>query len=263
MLLDIFFELNKDFHSKGKDFYAQKILVEKHLESKIEELYVFSMDNNFFYFDCPFKVYENQFENRKEIYFKKNIDANERDFLLSEIAYFSDPSKNRLIGDDGCYSSYISYSDNYRLSFKRKIEFLSEKLEGFGFRIEYEEFPRSSDNTEFGKTSIVKEKKVINYNDKLFISREAQKWFEDTLLELNAINDNNMAKKGFQAKANAIYKNVECKTVIFKYGILLKEYINYLNRDFSAGIKSDNKLSDDLIYITRVEELIELYQNSQ
>jgi len=263
MLLDLFFESNKDFHLKGEDFYEQKILVEKHLESKIEELYIYSMDNNFFYFDCPFKVYKNQFMIRKEIYLEKNIDANEKDFLLSEIAYFSDSPKNRLIGEDGFYSSYISYSDNYRLSFKRKIEFLSEKLEDFGSRIEYKEFSHFTDNMEFGEILIIEDVKIINYHSTLFISRDAQQWFSETLTELSAIDENSFVKTGFQAKVNAIFTDINCKKLIFKYGLLLKDYIGYLNKIYNANIKHKDKLSIGGNHEEKVKELIALYQNLQ
>jgi hypothetical protein len=112
-----------------------------------------------------------------------------------------------------------------------------------------------------GVTAIVEEKKALNYNSNLFISRESQQWFDDTLTELNATDEKNNAKTGFQAKANAIFTDNNCKKVIFKYGLLLKEYITFLNTTFNAGIKSDNKLSDGVKHTTRVEELIALYQN--
>lgn len=99
------------------------------------------------------------------------------------------------------------------------------------------------------------------YNSNLFKSQEAQQWFKDTLLELNAITANNCAKTGFQAKANAIYTNSDCKKVIFKYGSLLAEYIVYLNENFNGGIKHKDKLSIGANHEAKVTELIKIYQN--
>ena len=246
MLLDIFFEMNKDFHSKGEDFYAQKILIENDLESKIEELYIYSMDNNFFYFDCPFKVYENQFENRKQIYFKKNIDANQQDFLLSEIDYFSHPKENRIIGEDGFYSSYITYSEKYRLSYKRKIEFLSEKLEDFGYRIEYDEFPHFSENTAFGKISIIEEK--VSIDDKSPLNKLTGNQIVLLLQEIGFFTHPKIedATKGKQAKLIGLLVGLNQKNIKTNIQKLDKKPSeNGLN--YQKDIEKINKVLDDLI----------------
>jgi hypothetical protein len=102
--------------------------------------------------------------------------------------------------------------------------------------------------------------KSSSYNSLLFTSKNAQQWFGDTLLELNAIDGKKEARKGFQAKANAIFSDISCKKVIFKYDILLKDFIAFLNKDYKVKIKTDNKLSDGTNHANRVKDLIQLYQ---
>lgn len=147
-----------------------------------------------------------------------------------------------------------------------QIEFIQEKFYRYALRKEtikllgyLKELQNAYQNS---KNNTIKIEKVYSYSNTIFTSIEAQQWFQNTLGELNAIDENNKARSGFQAKANAIFCNSTCKKVIFKYGVLLKDFIVFLNKEYKAGIKAKDKLSDGLNHSTAVENLIQLYKDS-
>ena len=141
------YKMSKEIEATfGNDIFADHTPVELKFEYEIDftknkikelisDLYNQSREDNYFYFDCPSEVYINHFEARKELYLVEVPEANEFEFLLSEVKYFSEPYDNRvIIGKSGYnYNEYIDYSDRYRITLKRKIEFLSKKLEHFGY----------------------------------------------------------------------------------------------------------------------------------
>lgn len=93
------------------------------------------------------------------------------------------------------------------------------------------------------------------YNKQIFKTAEAQTWFFNTLNELNAIDDNSTPKRGFQAKASAIYYSNDCKKEVFKYNLSIKEYVHFLNNEFDNIIKNDTKLSDPSNHENTVKDL--------
>lgn len=99
------------------------------------------------------------------------------------------------------------------------------------------------------------------YNRYIFKSKEAETWFNNTLEELGAIDENKKKAKGLQAKADALFKNLKCKDNIFKYNLLLKTYISFLNKEYRAKIKSDSRLSDGGYHQDKIQELISSYLN--
>ena len=143
-----------------------------------------------------------------------------------------------------------------------EIEFIQEKFYRYALRTEtikllgyLKELQNAYQNS---KNNTIKTEKV--YSNTIFTSIEAQQWFQNTLEELNAVDENNVAKKGFSAKANAIFRNKDCIDTIFKYQVLLKNYIAYLNKAYQAKIKNPDKLSSGINHASKVEELIKLYK---
>ncbi len=112
------------------------------------------------------------------------------------------------------------------------------------------------------KPTINQEEVVVKpkeeYNSQIFRSNEAQTWFFDTLEELNALDHNSNPKRGFQAKVSAIFDNKDCKNVVFRYELLLKEYAMFLNNEYDDYIKNTKQLSDGTKYSEKVSELVQL-----
>lgn len=113
------------------------------LRSKISDLYKESLILDYYYFDCPSSLYIKNYESRKKEYFDINIDADEKDFIFSEVKYFNNSKLNRAFFFDSIlpypYSDYIEYEDRYKTSLTRKLEYLSKKLEIYNLVIDIQE----------------------------------------------------------------------------------------------------------------------------
>ena len=114
----------------------------------IDDIYKLSIENDYFYFDCPQKVYVNHFEKRFIEFKEYALDADLLDFIKHEISIFNAPNNHRVIKEltnlkspiTVNYSDYFS-SNNYRYSIalSKKVDFLSTKAKEFGFSIDYQE----------------------------------------------------------------------------------------------------------------------------
>jgi hypothetical protein len=112
---------------------------EQQIKELIDKLQGYSLENNFYYFDSPSAVYINHFQKRKESFFFQIPDANELDFLLSEVEYFSQPHKNRVLNDKYKYDMFVSYSNIYKIALRRKLEYLNSHLAKYNYIIDWEE----------------------------------------------------------------------------------------------------------------------------
>ena len=142
-----------------------------------------------------------------------------------------------------------------------EIEFIQAQFYRYGLRtetIKLLDYLKGL-QVDYQITNNVEIKVPLNFNKTIFKSYETQQWFEDTLEELNAIDEKKEARSGFQAKANAIFTDINCKKVIFKYNILLKHYIAFLNKEYKAGVKAKDKLSDGVNHSKTVENLIQSF----
>src|SRR5690554_6825915 len=152
-------------HTSIEIKYEDDIRQLKHnLISYLDQLYLSSNEENYFYFDCSSKVYQEHYEERKQEYFKEILDASEEDFIYSEIEYFTSPYKNRIlyIGDwfPEDYSSYIEYNNKYRITLAKKLSFLDGRLIPYNKTIEIKENVVLKDDREndicYGTDAIVK-----------------------------------------------------------------------------------------------------------
>ncbi|AOW17122.1 hypothetical protein LPB03_06455 [Polaribacter vadi] len=110
-------------------------------------------------------------------------------------------------------------------------------------------------------TSNVETKELLNYNKIVFKSYDTQKWFDTALRSLNTIDKDSVIRRGFQAIANTFYKDEVCKKYIFQYAFSLKDYIAHLNKEYAAGIERNDKLSESVNHIDKVNGLVMEYQS--
>jgi len=131
----------------NSDQYQERISKIQDLDTSIGiligRLYKTSLNLNYYYFDCPSQVYINHIEEREKIYFDENIEADEKDFLLKEVQYFNNPEVNRVLdfGNFDCYSyeKYIDYEERFKITIRRKLEYLSQRLEKYNLKIDIQE----------------------------------------------------------------------------------------------------------------------------
>lgn len=97
------------------------------------DLYYQSVEDNYYFHDCPLSVYKNTYFKRFEQFKKYNIDAEEIDFLKDELAKIVSPSTyDRLI----CIFPYGEFLPNdlcFEISRNKKIEYLKEKILQLGW----------------------------------------------------------------------------------------------------------------------------------
>lgn len=117
--------------------------LEHDLKGFLEELYYASFEDGYFYFDCSCKVYQQNYNERKQAYLNKIIDSTEEDFIYSEIKYLTSPYNNRILYVDGwlpeSYHAYIEYNDQYRIPLSKKLSFLDLRLIPYNKTIEISE----------------------------------------------------------------------------------------------------------------------------
>lgn len=107
----------------------------------------------------------------------------------------------------------------------------------------------------------VETKESLNYNKIVFKSYDTQKWFDTALRSLNTIDEDGKIRRGFQAIANTFYKDEVCKKNIFQYAFSLKDYIAHLNKEYTAGIERNDKLSESVNHTDKVNGLVMDYQS--
>jgi hypothetical protein len=281
----------------------KKNLIEEVIKDLFKRLYIQSANDNYYYYDCPAKVYKENFLKRFNDYKAISVDAEEEDFLIYEVEHLTSPHLHRLLKQkdkEYHYSEFIEYEENYKVSIRKKLQFLSEKLKKYGKKVEIIENtlikdPHSGNVIGYGTDAVIKTFKEVpvseqydsisltsqaqdvspgdnsprtvikatqNFNSNIFKTKEAEDWFLLALDELNAIDENKKAKSGFQSRVSAIFYNTKCKNHIFKYQLKLYEFIAFLKLNFNANITSDKKLSSGNNHEVKVESLVKQYITS-
>jgi hypothetical protein len=210
-----------------------------YINVSLNNLFKSSEKDDFYFFDCSLGLYDKLYSIRLKRFLTDHRDSIELDFLEYELDVFNNPNKNRVLTCDYNnfnYSKYLIKNVDFKIALNRKIEFIEQCI------------------------NEVKNKKQFNSN--IFRSMDSQNWFNNTLFELNAIDKSNKPLRGFPAKCSAIFSNKKCKNYIFKYYLSITEYINYLNNNFKAQIKSKNKLSAGNKHEYEVYRLIKTYIKS-
>lgn len=106
----------------------------------ITELYNQSIEDNFYFLDCPLIVYKNTYRERLQNFLKYHVDADEVDFLKKEIETIINPTEYDREIFPYSYSNFFYSNDlNFKISKDKKIEFIKNKLLNLG--IECEQLP--------------------------------------------------------------------------------------------------------------------------
>ncbi len=124
-------ELEEDFEN---DFRWTQWMV----TVAILKLQIASVQNNYFFYDCAFSVYENHYEQRLLEFIREHIDASESDFIKQEIEDVYNPKKMRVLlhnKETVLYHKFIESEQKLNFSKNKKIAFLTEKLKNEGWVI--------------------------------------------------------------------------------------------------------------------------------
>lgn len=111
----------------------------------LAKLYKNSVLDNYYFFDCPLKVYKSHYNDKLKNFTDINIDADEIDFLKKEIKSLYDASTNRKIVNilnTVNYSDFISDDLSFEITLNKKKEYLTNKIQEKGW--DYEQLPDES-----------------------------------------------------------------------------------------------------------------------
>lgn len=109
------------------------------IQKLLDKLYIQSAKDNYYYFDCPAKVYTGNYKERLLQYQEYSVDGDEEDFLVYEVEYLTTPFNQRFFEQNNSkywYNDLIEYEEKYKVSIRKKLQFLSEKLKKYGKYIE-------------------------------------------------------------------------------------------------------------------------------
>lgn len=247
---------------------------------KLKLLYNKSVEDDFFFHDCPLKVYLNHYKNRRSIYFKENVDADEADFIKSELNKLINYREERVFFDNGTsynYHNLLDETEFLKISLNKKIEHLENLIKELGWKtfliddedgvpsfFDFERIDNSSSiTTENEDSSVANENKTVEEisiqeenkiskeqkeskeggtHKKIFVSKEGEDVFKRVMHLLNAFESKEKFKRGSIAKANAIFKDKGFSEEYLIYDTSEQNFIEYLINEFKIP-KSTKKLS--------------------
>lgn len=196
-------------------------------------------------------------------YEKYSNNLNEDPFMVDE--YFLKDTQNGSLSDCICSCTFeinavLDYITEGFPGLRSRTPFM--ECDHIRFSFEILKFLKKEMNKITGSfvENIDNSKPIKNFNNQIFRTKEAQQWFHTTLKEMGAINEENRPQRGiFQTRCQAIFSISECKKHIFKYKLLLRNYIKFLNDSYSAKITNYSKLSDGYDYKSDVKYYLRNY----
>lgn len=221
-------------------------IVNRQILEIFDDLYIQSKNENIYYFDCHSDVYEAHFDSRMDSYLEKIPEAVELDFLKAEVKYFSNPLKNRLLNGEYNYCEFIGNTEKYKISLRRKIDFIETKLERYSLKINIEEDVKHKDvvygkDVYGAKLELVKDDSVLKKKD----SSKKLKWaggpsqlgfIISNLVQLGYI-ESPLRKNGeinYTKLAESVKETFEIDTTV-------NSLTKYLNLDSEKGQETSRK----------------------
>lgn len=205
----------------------------------IENLQKISVKENYYFFDCAFKVYENHYKTRKEGFIKDHIDVNEADFIKEELISRLDARMNRRLkwGRGNYFYNQFIHSDNKLYSSElKKREFLSYKLELLGWDALLVNDEDGASYYRFEKNNNYQPSFQSNVNTEIMNSSNFSNYIAETILKFQEFS----SKEGellAQKKDSMFSDALEEK----------KEALSKRNEEFEIKLIADQKKISELL----------------
>lgn len=136
-------ERNFSHLSPFEDDNVEFLIYQKELEqikisadSAIYDLYFQSIEDDFYFHDCPLEVYKTNYLKRFEDFKKQNVDAEEIDFLKKEISSLIIPDVYDKLIFIFPYGEFMTNDLCFEISKNKKIEYLKQKVLDLGWLCE-------------------------------------------------------------------------------------------------------------------------------
>lgn len=235
-----YFKIDLVYDLKLKPF--QEIVLKE-----IDKIYQNVNNQDIYFFDCSFKVYKKLLKNRKGNYFKNNPDANDLDFISSEVECFSNPKENRVFKEkvQFYYHTYFETKECFAITLRRKLEYLNESLNIYDLQVNLSDFNWA--NIKFKDIKITKKdnKKNLESDNQVTtnsswdypLNNEYQ-WCEMILDSFKTVTDRKNPEAYFNSQFN-IRKDIHPKDRFFP---MCKEYSVKLKEAFKEIVDNGNEL---------------------
>lgn len=104
----------------------------------------------------------------------------------------------------------------------------------------------------------------LNKGYKIFKQKKDEQWFINALEQMDAFEEDSLKfKNRSNVKAKALFDKAKDEKLIFKYGITLKSFAEYLVEKFDAKISDYSKLGDPTNHIPKAQELVKQYKDKK
>lgn len=167
---------NDDFNNEEYLITKQEIEnLEWEIKELLDELYSQSQEDFYNYPDCTFKIFERHFQDEINTFKTNYPDADVLVLLKSKIHYFKNISRYRYFFNDGIrydYDSFLLRDLKYKSSNDKKINYLKDKIESYGFKAIFEDEKNNIVVKLVDKKTIIENKQVGFENEKPIISKE-------------------------------------------------------------------------------------------
>jgi hypothetical protein len=99
-----------------------------------EALYLSSLNDDYYFFDCPLEVYKKTFSQRFNDFKKRCVDADKEDLIQSDLKKLYEPVKNREINLIE-YHDFSHEIERFQITLKKKKTYLIKELSKMGIRM--------------------------------------------------------------------------------------------------------------------------------
>lgn len=197
---------------KDKSSGASAKLQKEKIIQLIKGLYYNSIEDNYIFFDSPLSLYKENFKNILVEFQKVNLDADDVDFMKSEVKKLFYPEDNRIINLVN-YHEFTKGLESFEITRKKKKEYLLDELIKKGVSLEnspienaspYEEIPL---DTEVRFNDFRDRNAMLNNNRVILLLEEFGFFSHDNLVDVSQIKIASLLRKitGYNEKNTLNY----------------------------------------------------------
>ena len=207
--------------------------VSYHVTKEIKKLQKISIEENFYFFDCPFDVYIENYIKRKKNYLKSRVDVDESDFIMAELNNSLSFNKVRFLEFNNKKYFYHNLINEESYFFKcifKKREYLEHKLYNLGWdAILIEDHDNIPNHYAFEKNT--------NYRNEFLIKTEKEIKRENPVKPVVYNESTNTKQQDNNDKKNQLTAN-QAVILLDKIGFFTHKSIEHLSKNKQASIIS-------------------------
>lgn len=230
------YNLNKGLEDDiSLDIKIDDLQVDKsyHVTNFLKEFQKLSLKTKYYFFDCPFQVYEDTYHQRKNKYLQDKIDFDESDFIMAELNNSLSFNKVRFLEFENkkyFYHNLINEESYFFKSILKKREYLEHKLYNLGWdAILIEDHDNIPNHYAFEKNA--------NHRNDFLIKTEKEIERENPVKTVVFNESTNTKQQDNNDKKNQLTAN-QAVILLDKIGFFSHKSIEHLSKNKQASIIS-------------------------